>query len=405
MRCFVASDDIMTANQVGELLIQLGHDCPVSRLLRLDQIVPAIDASARAAAVPSQAAAGNGAPEIIVVVLSPDPERGLKVVKELRGRIGIGILAVGPATDAKLVLRALREGASEYLDQADLRTELSGVLARLDTAEKAGRMIAVLAPSGASGGSTIAANIAILLAQNHTGCLLLDMNLETGDLAPMLDLKPAYTLTDVCQNAARLDFNLLQGCLTPHTSGLQLLAAPAHITDAVRVTPAAINLVLPLAIRHFPFVVVDLDRPYRAEQQAVMLQADVILLVMRPDFISLRNTRRTLDFLQEFGFSRDRVQIVVNRSGQPGEIAVAQAEESLGMKILHCLPDDPKTVNRAINNGIPVVLQSPTAKISRALVELATSLERAASPVDQKTGPPQAPPKWYAKAFSAASFF
>jgi pilus assembly protein CpaE len=399
MRCFVASDDAAIANQVGELLIQLGHDCPAARLLRLNQIAPAIDALARPAIAPSKSAAGASAPEIVVVVLSPDPQRALTVVKELKGRVGTAILAVGPATDAKLVMRAIREGAAEYLDQADLRSELSGALARLDTAEKAGRLIAVLAPSGGSGRSTIASNIAVVLAQNHTGCLLLDMNLETGDLTPMLDLKPAYTLADVCQNAERLDFNLLQGCLTRHSSGLQLLAAPARIADVVRVTPTAVNLLLPLAVRHFPFVVVDLDSPYRAEQQAVMLQADVILLVMRLDFISLRNTRRTLDLLQESGISRDRVQIVVNRGGQPGEIAVAQAEESLDMKILHSLPDDPKTVNRAINNGIPVVLQSPSAKISRALVELVTSL------VEPKTVRRQAAPTWYSKALSAASLF
>ncbi len=381
MRCFVASDDIATANQVGELLIQLGHDCPVSHILRLDQIVPAIEALARAtpAAAPSKGAASgapsaDGEPEIVLVVFSPNPERALAVVQDLRRRIGASILAVGPATDTKLVLRALREGASEYLDQADLRSELSEALGRRDTAEKTGRVIAVLAPSGGSGGSTLAANVAIVLAQNDKGCALLDLNLETGDLAPLLDLKPAYTLADLCQNAERLDLSLLQGCLTRHDSGVQLLAAPARLADVARVTPAAIKLVLSLAVRHFPFVVVDLDHSYRAEQQAALLQADVILLILRLDFVSLRNTRRTLDFFQESGISHDRVRIVVNRCGQPGEITAAQAEESLGIKILHSIPDDPKSVNRAVNNGTPVVLQSPSAKISRALVELATSL-------------------------------
>jgi pilus assembly protein CpaE len=157
---------------------------------------------------------------------------------------------------------------------------------------------------------------------------------------------------------------------------LQLLAAPARIADIALVTPAAVKLVLSLAVTHFPFVVVDVDHSYRAEQQAALLQADVIVLVLRLDFISLRNTRHTLDSFQEFGISRGRVQIVANRCGQPGEIAAAQAEESLGMKILHSVPDDPKTVNRAINNGVPVILQSPSARISRALVELATSLAK-----------------------------
>jgi pilus assembly protein CpaE len=380
MRCFVASDDIAMAKQVSDLLVQLGHNCPASRILRLDQIVPAVDAILRSAppgGTPkggSGGSAADGLPEVVVVVFPADPERALTVLQDLRRRVAEGILAVGPATDTKLVLRALREGASEYLDQTDLRPELTGALQRRDTTEKVGRVIAVLAPSGGSGGSTIAANVATILAQNHSGCALIDLNLQTGDLVAFLDLKPAYTLADLCQNAERLDHSLLQGCLARHASGVQLLAAPARIAEAARVTPAAVELVLSLAVKHFPYVVVDLDHSYRAEQLAAMRRADVILLVLRLDFISLRNTRRALDSFQESGIPRERVRVVANRCGQPGEISSAQAEESLGIKISHSIPEDQKTVNRAVNNGVPLVLQSSSARISRALVELATSL-------------------------------
>jgi pilus assembly protein CpaE len=385
MRCFVAGDDIATAKQISELLVQLGHDCPASRVVRLDQIVPAIGVDSRAAptalkAAGSVAAASEGSPEIVVVVVFPDAERALAVVQDLRRRIEAPILAVGPATDTKLVLRALREGASEYIDQADLRPELAGALARLDSSEKAGRVIAVLAPSGGSGASLLAANVAVALMQKSNGCALIDLNLESGDLVPLLDLKPTLTLADLCRYAERLDFSLLQGCLTRHDSGVQLLTAPASIAEIDRVTPDAIKLVLSMAARHFPFVIVDVPHSYRPEQQSLLQQADLIVLVLRLDFISLRNTKRTLDFIQHAGISRDRVQIVVNRLGQAGEISTTQAEESLKIKILQSLPDDPKTVNRAINNGIPVILQAPSAKISRALVDLATRLAELKTP-------------------------
>ncbi|HUE74897.1 MAG TPA: P-loop NTPase [Pirellulaceae bacterium] len=374
MRCSVASDDIALAHEIRDLLIQLGHDCPASRILRVEQIVPAIDAILRSSPAGGGPAAADSVPEIVLVVLPPNPELALLVVHALRRRIGAGILAVGSTGDTKLVLRALREGASEYLDQSDLRSELSGAIARRGTSENVGPVIAVLTPGGGSGGSTIASNVAVALAQKYSGCALFDMNLETGDMAPLLDLKPAYTLTDLCQNADRLDLSLLQGCLVRHSSGLQLLAAPARISDAARITPAAIELVLSLAVRHFPFVVVDLDHSYRPEQQAAMRQANILVLVMRLDFISLRNTRRTLDFFQEIGILRERVRIVANRCGQSGEITAAQVEESLGLKIAHFIPEDQRAVTRASNNGVPVVLESPSAKVSRALVELATNL-------------------------------
>jgi hypothetical protein len=66
-----------------------------------------------------------------------------------------------------------------------------------------------------------------------------------------------------------------------------------------------------------------------------------------------------LDYLEQLGVSRDRLRVVVNRYGRPKEVPAAKAEEALGCKIAHYVPDDPKTVNRANNNGVPAVLESP----------------------------------------------
>ena len=56
------------------------------------------------------------------------------------------------------------------------------------------------------------------------------------------------------------------------------------------------------------------------------------------------------------------MRLVVNRYGQPKEVPASKAEEALGLKIAHYIPDDPKTVNRANNNGVPLVLESPSAQ-------------------------------------------
>jgi pilus assembly protein CpaE len=88
----------------------------------------------------------------------------------------------------------------------------------------------------------------------------------------------------------------------------------------------------------------------------------------------LRNTRRSLDHLERLGVDRGRVRLVVNRYGQPREVPSAKAEEALGLKVSHYVPDEPKAVNRANNNGVPVVLESPSTKVARSLVKLAVSV-------------------------------
>lgn len=383
MRCFVASDDASIADQISAVLVQLHQDCPAAHILRLDRVVSVLEGTASADAKPAvrgsveppkpQAAASEV--QIVLVAFPPDAERALGVVRDIGRRTTASILAVGPATDTKLVLRALREGASEYLDLADLRTELAEALQRLAaTEDTTGQVVVVLAPSGGSGASTVAVNVATTLAQKHKSCALLDFKLEAGDLSPLLDLKPTHTIADLCRNIARLDHSLMQGCLAGCSSGVQLLAAPARIADVAGVTPEAVDVVLSLISRHFPFVVIDLDHSFRPEQTRAVLKSDLIVLVLRLDFVSLRNTRTTLDFFKELGVPRERVRIVANRCGQGGELTAAQAEEALGIKIANFVPDDPKTVNRANNNGVPVVVESPSAKVSRALADLASQI-------------------------------
>src|SRR5262249_3922555 len=132
-------------------------------------------------------------PEMIVVVLSPDPERGLETVRKLRQDTTGYILAAGQTADSKLILRALHGGADQYLDEADLEGGLESVLARLQIKHEAtvppGRLLTFLAASGGSGASTLAVNMAVILAKEQQKCALLDFKPGIGDLAALLDLK------------------------------------------------------------------------------------------------------------------------------------------------------------------------------------------------------------------------
>ncbi len=240
--------------------------------------------------------------------------------------------------------------------------------------ELAGRVIAVLAPSGGSGSSTLAVNLAAVLAKQHETAALLDLKLETGDLAALLNLKPTYTLADLCHNIARMDRTLFERSLTRHATGVYLLGAPRHYDDIAQVTAEGVHQALALAKSSFPYVVVNLDHSFRPEQVEVLREANVVLLVLRLDFASLRNVRRALDHVERLGVASDRIRLVVNRYGQPKEIPVSKAEEALGQKVFHCVPDDPRSVNRANNNGVPVVLESPRAAVSRSVTKLATEV-------------------------------
>src|SRR5205823_387588 len=150
-----------------------------------------------------------------------------------------------------------------FLDEAELGPELDAALARAQSRRGVpaapGRLLAVLSPSGGCGASTIAVNLAALLAAARGQCNLIDLNLGKADLGPLLDLKPPYTLADLCRHEDRLDRTLYEKLLTAHASGVSLLAAPRHFDDLTAVTATGILRAVEIARQAFADVVADLE--------------------------------------------------------------------------------------------------------------------------------------------------
>jgi pilus assembly protein CpaE len=361
MLVHIIGDDTAEVATVRKALAMEGIDCPASHVLSL-----------------ASAAKVSGQADLAIVVMGPDADRSLSVLAGLRASSAARVLAVGEASDPKLLIRALRSGADSYVDRDDLSIQLRDALARyrgsLGGQHETGRLIAVLAPSGGSGSSTIAANVAAVLAKEHKQTALLDLKLEAGDLAALLDLKPTYTLADLCQDVARVDRTLFERSLVKHSSGVNLLAPTRQLSDARQITPEGVAHVVNLARAGFPYVIADLDHSYDDEQVEVLMQADIILLVLRLEFASLRNARRALEHLEALGIDKGRIRLVINRYGQAREVPAAKAEDALGVKIFHYIPDEPKTVMRACNNGVPFVLDAPATRVSKSLAKLSAEV-------------------------------
>ena len=289
-------------------------------------------------------------------------------------------VVVGPATDEKTILRVLDEGADEYLDSEILDSEIPAMCVRFkaqaepeDVAATAGWVIAVLSPSGGSGSSLVAANISVALAMEHGKCGLIDMRFANGDLSSMLNLRPTHSIADVCDQINRIDRGVLEQYFIRHDCGVSLLAPPGQYDDIVRISAHGVRQIFVMARMRFPYVIADLDNAFDPIQIEALWQADMILLMLRMDYTSVRNTRRVIDKLKTLGIKLTRVRLVANCCGERKQLSQTQAEEALGMKISHSIPSDPAVILPSINDGSPAVLSQPSAKVTRNLRQLAHS--------------------------------
>jgi pilus assembly protein CpaE len=366
MRAMIVSDNENANAEILPVLQRAGCEC---ELIASNPLQPAIDQVCRSSG------------HLLVLVLSPEPEAPLALLHAVRPRFKGNILAVGNAATPKLYSRAIREGADHFIDEGEIKEILDALIARLRTQasndsrwRQPGRLFAVVSTSGGGGASTVAANMATVLAQQHQRCALIDLNLGGGDQAPLLSLKPAHSLAELCANLDRMDRLMLERALVPHESGVQLLTPTLSFPEIKMVTLAGVEKVLRLARSMFPFVVAELDDCFHPEQLQTMEVADVLILVFHLDFTSLRNTRIALDYLEQAGIDLNKIKLVANRTDQPQELPERKVAEVLGSSIHLRIPDDVKTINRANNDGIPAVIQAPNSRFSKSVLQLVAGL-------------------------------
>ncbi len=320
-------------------------------------------------------------PDVAMINIDGSVERALALIERLRGaHPKCHLFAISKSTDGQLILKAIRAGAKEFLTSPVEVEDLYAALERLlqekfsgaDGKARGCKMIAVAGATGGVGCTSIAVNIGCNIARNPENTVaLVDLDLALGDADVFLDSIPDYSLVDVTENVARLDFQLLRKSLTKHSSGLYLLPRPVQLQDLDLITPDTLRKVFGLLRASFSHVVIDLSKSFSQVDLTALELCNEIVLIVQLDLPCLRNMVRVLVSLQQMDNIRDKVKVVVNRVGlESGQISLKKAKETIGREIFFQIPNDYRTMVEMRNNGQPLIEQAPKAAITQALSQL-----------------------------------
>jgi pilus assembly protein CpaE len=316
-------------------------------------------------------------PDAVVLEVGKQLETTWDALREVHETWAARVVAVGPSTDAQVILKTLHEGAYKYIDidrVGDLPAALRRIRSEPPLTMQYGRVISVLGASGGCGASTIAVNLATSYCHDEQRAVLLDLKLGGGDLASLLRLQPSYSIADFCQHAVRMDNSMFERCLVSHKSGPALLSPPPRYQDIGKVSARGVRKAITMARKLFPYVVIDVDRSYRGEHAQALFQSDVVVVVVRPDIPSVRQASRVLAYCDDLGISRDRIRMVVNHSSAGAELREKDVEAALKMPVALCVADESRHLNRAAQNGVPLVVDRPRSRMGRGITELAATL-------------------------------
>jgi pilus assembly protein CpaE len=326
-----------------------------------------------------------------MVSLDSDQGKALTLIGQLSAEApGLPILAISARGDGQAILQALRSGAREFLTAPVVLEELLKALQRLQRVAHNGQasrngeaaslrvesqVIAVLGSRGGVGCTSIGVNLGATLAQEPGySVALVDLDLALGDADVALDLLADYTLADVALNVDRLDMQFLKRSLSKHSSGLSLLPHPVQMEDAALIREDHLQRVIGLLRASYSHLILDLSKSFSPNDLAALRMSDVILLVAQLELSSLRNVVRMLLSLAADPALESKVRVVLNCVGGDTDISLKKAEETIGKPVYWQLPNDPRAVLEARNQGAPLIQSAPRSKVQQSIAGLAQAL-------------------------------
>jgi len=287
--------------------------------------------------------------------------------------------------DAENLQRAMSVGVREVLTpdakkpaiKAALRRALAAGHRRRDvrenvTPEPTKRFVVVISAKGGAGKTVISSNLAVGLTQESSSrTVLVDLDLQFGDVATALLLSPLYSMVDAAGAAAKgLDTATLKVFLTSHgQSGLHVLCAPDDPAVGEALAVSDVGTVLDLLGEEFGHVVVDTD-PGLSERTLMALErATDILIVADLDVPSVRGTRKLIEALDVIEMTEARRHLVLNRANSKVGLTPAEVEESIGVEIDLALPST-RMVPVSMNEGRPIAASGQGSPFGKRITEM-----------------------------------
>ena len=344
-------------------------------------------------------------PDVVLMDINMPDMDGITATDAIRRVLPyVQIVILSVQSDPNYMRRAMQAGASDFLTKPPTIDELNSAIRRAgsmahDERQKVGqpggatsvgpggaglamtmgsmgRVITVYSPKGGAGCTTLATNLALSLYNDDTTVLLVDGNLQFGDVAVFLNEQAKYSVVDLAMRADELDPEVVENITIKHSqSGVKLLTSPTKPEQGDTVTGEQFAKMLRFLKTVYSYVIVDTASALQEVTLAAIDTADILVLVTTQDIPSIKSSRLFLDVVDAFGFDRGRIVFVMNKFDKRIGITPEKVGENLKQEVVSIIPYEERVIV-SVNKGIPFLLVDRSRPLSRSILALAETIRQ-----------------------------
>jgi pilus assembly protein CpaE len=352
-------------------------------------------------------------PDVILMDINMPDMDGITATETIRRDTPfVQVVILSVQGDPNYMRRAMLAGARDFLTKPPMVDELIAAIRRAGkmahdekvksrtryptgdsrsggggrvASEPNGEVILFYSPKGGVGCTTVATNLAIALHNEETPVVIVDGNLQFGDVAVMLNERSRNSIIDLAPRADELDPEIVENVLITHAeSGVRILTAPSRPEYAENVTGEQFSKIVNYLRTLYSYVIVDSSSSLTDVVLSAIDTSTLVILLVSQDIPSINNSRLFLELADVLGFKRDNLVFVMNRYDKRIAITPEKVGENLHQEILTIIPSDERTVVPSVNRGLPFVLNSKgRSNVARAIFELAEVVRQRLSTIER----------------------
>ncbi|RPI14292.1 MAG: hypothetical protein EHM65_04710, partial [Acidobacteriales bacterium] len=239
-----------------------------------------------------------------------------------------------------------------------------------------GRVLSFIGAKGGVGVTTVALNVAAVLARQGKRVIALELRPCFGAFAFQFHLTPTGTLRDLLgQEAGEIGAKALHQRLVNLQCGIKALFSAQTAAGFMEIQTPQAEAIIRAAAQMAEYVIIDLPSLPCSTSQTAVAGCHATVLVVERDFGSVAAGSSMVELLKAWIADKNALgAVLITKDPLAAFLALPDVRAELGCPIVGVIPPAADLCAASYRRGVPLALSDPESLAGASLIALANTL-------------------------------